>query len=182
MRGRDRRANLCPWLLLLSLLAACGPRSLVLSKYGGYGGVRRNADGFLAVRAHRHRGVDFKAKDGVVRAVADGRVAIAVIDPVVGGTVIVRHQGWYLSVYMHLEEMAVEAGEDVHRGERIGTVGLTPASGGVVHLHFELCTDFPCVPPQDGGLDGTVDPLKYLDGCEAEARGMAEHLLPVLCE
>ncbi len=46
--------------------------------------------------------------------------------------------GWLRSCYMHLEDVDVRNGQDVTRGERIGTVGRTGMISSAPHLHLEL--------------------------------------------
>lgn len=58
-----------------------------------------------------------------VRAVYPGRVAFADDYPELGNTVIVDHGDRYYTVSSHLERIAVEVGEDLEGGQRIGTVG-----------------------------------------------------------
>jgi murein DD-endopeptidase MepM/ murein hydrolase activator NlpD len=61
--------------------------------------------------------------------------------------------GWVRSCYMHLEDVEVEWGQEVHRGERIGTVGRTGMRTSAPHLHFEL-----------HGPDGLLDPAEIFAG------------------
>jgi septal ring factor EnvC (AmiA/AmiB activator) len=58
-----------------------------------------------------------------VRAVYPGRVAFADDYPDLGNTVIVDHGDHYYTVSAHLERIAVEVGEELEGGQRIGTVG-----------------------------------------------------------
>jgi septal ring factor EnvC (AmiA/AmiB activator) len=58
-----------------------------------------------------------------VRAVYPGRVAFADDYPDLGNTVIVDHGNHYYTVSAHLERIAVEVGEELEGGQRIGTVG-----------------------------------------------------------
>ena len=54
-----------------------------------------------------------------------------------GNLVIVEHDDDWLSYYAHLEEIAVEFGQEVRQGELLGGAGTTGYSTGP-HLHFEL--------------------------------------------
>ncbi len=58
-----------------------------------------------------------------VRSVYPGRVAFADDYPELGNTVIVDHGDRYYTVSAHLERIAVEVGEELESGQRIGTVG-----------------------------------------------------------
>ncbi len=55
---------------------------------------------------------------------------------------------WLRSCYMHLEDVEVRHGQEVRRGDRIGTVGRTGMVSSAPHLHFELHGP-------DGLLDGS---------------------------
>ena len=60
----------------------------------------------------------------MVRAVYPGRVAFADEYPNMGNTVILDHGGHYYTVSAHLQRIAVEVGEELSAGHRIGTVGI----------------------------------------------------------
>ncbi len=121
--------------------------------------------------ARHHRGVDLESLPGEeVRAVADGMVVFSGVDLPGGANndqlpnmeafeaipraslaaggryVCVRHPrpGDLPSVrscYMHLEEVRVRYGQQVARGEVLGTVGRTGMQTSAAHLHLELHTD-----------------------------------------
>jgi len=112
-----------------------------------------------------HRGVDVDATTGEpVRAVADGVVVFAGADltgdqPAQGllprqirrwrnrtlgpGGLFVRvmHANGVRSGYFHLNTFQVQAGQVVHAGELIGTVGRTGVKVSGSHLHFEVHVD-----------------------------------------
>ena len=116
--------------------------------------------------ARTHRGVDVEAVLGEpVRSVADGRVNFVGVDlpghhahesmdneaaqaiPAYrfgagGRYVCVLHHppagGYLRSCYMHLDTMTVRAGQEVHRGDQIGTVGRTGMRVSSPHLHLEF--------------------------------------------
>ncbi|KKU27001.1 MAG: peptidase M23, partial [Microgenomates group bacterium GW2011_GWC1_46_16] len=54
-----------------------------------------------------------------------------------GNFVRVAHAGTASSLYAHLDEVKVAAGQKVTKGEALGTVGMTGWTTGP-HLHFEL--------------------------------------------
>ncbi len=112
-----------------------------------------------------HRGVDVESLPGEpVRAVADGRVSFAGVDlpghqahqnvakdgydayprdslGAGGRYVCIRHslEGDDLrTCYMHMEEVLVEYGQQITRGEQIGTVGRTGMQRSAAHLHLEM--------------------------------------------
>ena len=99
-----------------------------------------------------HAGLDIAAPWGApVRAAAGGQVIVATrAGGPYGIQVIVDHGGGLRTVYGHLSQLDVAAGESVERGELIGLVGSTGFSTGP-HLHFEV--------RQNGELR---DPLRLL--------------------
>lgn len=85
-----------------------------------------------------HTGADYSAAEGEpVLAVADGRVALADDFFFSGGSVFLDHGDGLISMYFHLEELTVEQGREVQRGEVIGKVGQTGRATGP-HLHLGL--------------------------------------------
>ncbi|MFW6051431.1 MAG: M23 family metallopeptidase [Myxococcota bacterium] len=128
-----------------------------------------------------HRGVDVESVLGEpVRAVADGKVVFAGVDlpgrrnhermtPAEieavprsdlgrgGRYVCLLHDrddgGWVRSCSMHLEDVEVRHGQQVERGDRIGTVGRTGMRRSAPHLHLEL-----------HGPDALLDPADVLRG------------------
>ena len=103
-----------------------------------------------------HDGVDIAAAAGTeVKAAADGQVYTVYNDDTMGTTVVIRHEGGYVTVYASLaEEVAVGAGDRVTLGQTIGTVGTTALLENALgeHLHFGvLCND------------EQVDPAEFLN-------------------
>jgi len=85
-----------------------------------------------------HSGVDYRAAAGTpVETAAAGRVVLAENHFFSGNSVYVDHGGGMVSMYFHLDTMAVVEGDDVERGQAVGTVGSTGRSTGP-HLHFGL--------------------------------------------
>jgi murein DD-endopeptidase MepM/ murein hydrolase activator NlpD len=84
-----------------------------------------------------HRGLDIAAAPGTpVGAMASGVVSLA--EPgmyFTGGTVMIDHGHGLHSIYAHLRDVLVEAGEDVAQGAIVGTVGSTGRAAGP-HLHW----------------------------------------------
>src|SRR5262245_6654835 len=88
---------------------------------------------------HFPAGIDLLAPAGTpVRAAAPGRVAYAGrIDGGWGKLVVVAHERRVRTMYAHLSTVAVEVGERVATGSRVGAVGSTGNATGP-HLHFEV--------------------------------------------
>ena len=85
-----------------------------------------------------HFGVDFAAAVGTpVYAAGDGHLVSAERAGNAGNVVRLRHDGGYLTEYMHLQRFvaAVKPGDVVHKGQVVGFVGSTGLSTGP-HLHF----------------------------------------------
>ena len=101
---------------------------------------------------HGHPGLDVAASEGTpIVAVDKGEVLKAVWDRAgYGGLIIIAHPSGYETWYAHLEDLEVETGSEVSRGQEIGKMGSTGLSTGP-HLHFEV--------RQDGQL---LDPLDFV--------------------
>lgn len=87
-----------------------------------------------------HSGVDLLAAVGTpVQAIAPGIVAFANEQGSYGKLVIINHSGGLQSRYAHLETIQVSVGQQVNKGDLLGTVGTTgqPAAKQP-HLHFEV--------------------------------------------
>ena len=86
-----------------------------------------------------HAGQDFAAPQGApVVASLSGRVVSSGLAGGYGITVVIEHEKpLRRTLYGHLSEIYVKAGQSVRQGEVIGRVGSTGLSTGP-HLHFEL--------------------------------------------
>lgn len=85
-----------------------------------------------------HAGVDFAAPKGTpIYATADGIVKSAKVESGYGKVVRIQHEFGFETIYAHLSEMRVTAGQRIPRGDRIGDMGTTGRSTGV-HLHYEV--------------------------------------------
>ena len=83
-----------------------------------------------------HGGTDYAAARGTpVIAVNGGRVALVDDYFFPGRLVVVDHGLGLYTLYFHLDETRVEAGQRVTRGQLLGTVGSTGRATGP-HLHF----------------------------------------------
>jgi murein DD-endopeptidase MepM/ murein hydrolase activator NlpD len=87
----------------------------------------------------RHRGIDIEAERGSpVRAAADGLVVYSGNElEGYGNAIILLHPNGWVTVYGSNQENAVQAGDEVKRGNWIGTVGSVLRKGRP-HLHFEV--------------------------------------------
>jgi murein DD-endopeptidase MepM/ murein hydrolase activator NlpD len=83
-----------------------------------------------------HSGVDYALGTGTpVLSVADGTTALAEDLFFTGKAVFVDHGNGLVSMYFHLSEIKVQAGQDVKKGESLGLVGSTGRQTGP-HLHM----------------------------------------------
>lgn len=129
-----------------------GPFSLPLtsSRITSPFGTRRSynngpVDGF-------HGGTDFGAGTGTpIYAPAAGRVVLADELIVRGTSVLIDHGLGVFSGYWHQSDLAVQAGQNVQRGDLIGYVGDTGLVSGA-HLHWEM---------RVGGI--AVDPMQWTE-------------------
>lgn len=97
------------------------------------------------IRQNRpHQGVDFSATAGTtIKATHKGKVLIAdatSLNSGYGKVVLIDHGHGYQTLYAHLDDFYITAGEAVNAGEPIGTVGTTGRVTGP-HLHFEILLD-----------------------------------------
>ncbi|MDR1672586.1 MAG: M23 family metallopeptidase [Bacteroidales bacterium] len=85
-----------------------------------------------------HKGIDFTAPIGTkIYATGDGIISKRGVVPGMGNRIIIDHGHGYQTLYAHMKEFAVKAGDSVKRGQTIGTVGNTGVSSGP-HLHYEV--------------------------------------------
>ncbi|MBW4504296.1 MAG: M23 family metallopeptidase [Scytonema hyalinum WJT4-NPBG1] len=89
-----------------------------------------------------HNGIDFGASMGTPIYAADSGQVVSAGDKGdgYGNAVIIQHQGNISTLYGHANELYVQEGQQVVRGQMIATVGSTGFSTGP-HLHFEVRSD-----------------------------------------
>ena len=109
-------------------------------------GTRRRINRNAAWRTHR--GQDIAAKAGSpIQAPNSGEIVLTGAFPLQGNLVVVNHGQGVLSLYMHLESIAVREGQRVAAGELIGAAGTTGFSTAP-HLHWGLYIHGEAVDPQ----------------------------------
>lgn len=129
---------------------------------------------------HKHRGIDLVARKGTpVLAAESGLVTVASKVYRRGfsryGRVIVIHgESGRHFLYAHLHGVAVEEGDRVREGQRIGSVGNTAfskdnpkAMGKGAHLHFEVSPR----PYPQASERSRLDPVAFLKEHAAAAAG-----------
>jgi hypothetical protein len=98
-----------------------------------------------------HTGVDIAVPVGtLIRAAADGILFHAGPDAGYGNEALIDHGYGLTTKYGHLRTLTVVVGQEVSRGQIIGTVGVTGRTTGP-HLHYEVLV---------GGTP--VNPVNYL--------------------
>lgn len=103
--------------------------------------------------AQRHLGLDFDAPTGTdIRAVADGVVTWNGDRAGYGNVIEIDHGNGYMTRYAHNQKNLVGAGQRVHAGQTIATVGATGRATGP-HCHFEVWAH-----------GHPVNPLTYVNG------------------
>ena len=152
-----------------TVLAGCGttPSGIHISPYGKYGATMA---GEAVKRPHPHTGVDFrKPKGSPVFAPADGVVMKATHSIIVkrarfscGKTIEIKHNGLakgFVTQYCHLDQVHVNFGDTVKRGQLIATVGKcgTGPPSCSYHLHFGVTENFI-----------RHDPMTKIGGCRRD--------------
>ena len=86
-----------------------------------------------------HYGIDIAAKLGtMIKSSGTGLVTMAEDDLYyTGGTIIMDHGHGISTIYSHLENVLVSVGDQINKGDVIGTVGSTGRSTGP-HLDFRV--------------------------------------------
>lgn len=109
-----------------------------------------------------HTGIDLVSTDGKafdVAAALEGKVLTVENDPLVGNQVEIEHKDKIVTVYQSLEKVVVKPGDEVAKGQMIGTAGRNVYEKDAgVHLHFEVRVD-----------GNAVNPEEYLSSTEAAA-------------
>ena len=138
----------------------------------------RYSDGSVARSIHN--GIDMALETGTpVAASGAGRVIFSGEWLVTGNTVIIEHLPGVLGLYFHLDELHVETGDIVSRGEHIGTLGMTGLATGP-HLHWEIRVNGTAVDPslliEESIIDkhfvlGHIDSTENLSQSQDKSKG-----------
>lgn len=87
-----------------------------------------------------HPGIDIANRSAPGVAASDGGIVIVAGWPDssgYGNRIVIDHGNGYQSLYAHMSNIYVSAGETVTRGQLVGQMGSTGRSTGI-HLHFEI--------------------------------------------
>lgn len=87
----------------------------------------------------KHKGMDISTRSQIIPiyATASGTVVTANFDSGYGNQVIIDHGNGFTTLYAHCNELMVNAGDEVKKGDIIATTGNTGWSTGI-HLHYEI--------------------------------------------
>lgn len=91
-------------------------------------------------RQHLHGGIDIAVPNGTpIMASKAGVVVISLYGSSYGNYVVLSHPDGTRTLYAHMSQRSVSAGDTVSQGQTVGLVGSTGSSTGN-HLHFETWT------------------------------------------
>jgi len=95
-----------------------------------------------------HYGIDISTNMGnPIMATADGIVIKVQTDKYLGKNVTISHGNGFTTVYGHMSNFAVKAGQKVKRRDIIGYIGQTGKAAGP-HVHYEVLRDGRRVDPR----------------------------------
>lgn len=114
-----------------------------------------------------HSGLDFPAPKGTkVVATGNGKVVrIKKVRSGYGRSIIIDHGFGYQTLYAHMDKIDVKQGQEVKRGQQIGTVGRT-GTATAPHVHYEVRKNDKAINPIHYCMDG-LTPEEYNDLLEA---------------
>ncbi len=97
-------------------------------------------------------GLEFSGNSGeIVMAAAEGQVSTVLEDTYKGIMVLVEHENGWITEYGHLQRAVVSPGEQVSKGQEIGSIGVTGMTSQP-SLYFSLKNQ-----------DGAIDPVAYFE-------------------
>ena len=108
-----------------------------------------------------HKGIDFTAPRGTAIQATGNGVVIRIQKKRTGygKNIVIDHGYGFETLYAHLQDIEVQKGQKVKKGQRIGTIGSTGTSTAP-HLHYEVRLNDKSVNPIDYVLDG-LTPEEY---------------------
>ena len=96
-----------------------------------------------------HWGLDISTNTGnPIQATADGIVIKVQTDKYLGKNVTISHGNGFTTIYGHMSNFAVKAGQKVKRRDIIGYIGQTGKAAGP-HVHYEVMRDGRRVDPRN---------------------------------
>jgi murein DD-endopeptidase MepM/ murein hydrolase activator NlpD len=121
------------------------------------------SSGFSYARLHPiyhkelpHPGIDLHALKGTpILAAANGAVSYAGWKSGYGYTIEVNHGFGFMTRYAHADEILVQKGQEIQRGDVLGQVGRT-GTATADHLHYEVWVGGKAKNPLDYVLSGVI--------------------------
>jgi murein DD-endopeptidase MepM/ murein hydrolase activator NlpD len=112
-------------------------------------GIKRVVNGKL-LKDYFHAGIDYAGGLGSpITACNDGKVIVVGHNfKLHGNCVCLDHGQGVVSIYIHMQKIAVKEGQMVHKGEQIGNIGASGRATGP-HLHFSLYVNQSAANPND---------------------------------
>ncbi|MEW6516466.1 MAG: M23 family metallopeptidase [candidate division FCPU426 bacterium] len=101
-------------------------------------GMRREYAGKAEVALEGLEIIPVSATAVEVNAAADGLIRLAENLPMLGNTVLIDHGFSFATLYCHLKNLDVKAGQTVMRGDRLGSVGSTGGAAVGKRLYYQL--------------------------------------------
>jgi len=102
----------------------------------------------FSARKTFHAGVDFAGTPGdPVYSAGNGIIKSLETSPFHGKMIRIRHLKNIETVYTHLKSFKIKKGQNVKRGQQIGSIGNTGMATGP-HLHFEVIVDGEKIDPE----------------------------------
>ena len=99
-------------------------------------GLKRTRNG--TIDAGFHKGIDIKAKDGTPLTAANaGVVVLAAPFKAHGRVVMIDHGQGVMTIYLHMQKIAVRPGQKIAKGAVIGKVGSSGLATGP-HVHWQV--------------------------------------------
>ncbi len=114
-----------------------------------------------------HLGLDFPSRRGTT-VVATGGGKIAKIKRQrtgYGRSILIDHGFGYETLYAHMDKITVKEGQEIERGEQIGTLGRT-GTATAPHVHYEVRLNKKAINPIGYCMDG-LTPEEYQTLVEA---------------
>lgn len=104
----------------------------VIGEYG----IKRLRNGTIV--AGFHKGIDLRAAKGTPLLASNaGTVMMASRFKAHGNTVMINHGQGVMTIYLHMDTIAVKVRQKVRKGQEIGTVGATGLATAP-HVHFQV--------------------------------------------
>lgn len=120
-----------------------------------------------------HTGIDFGARHGTpIFATGKGTVVrVEYGSTGYGHNVVISHGYGFETLYGHMDKISVQPGQEIKRGQQIGTVGSTGTSTAP-HLHYEVIKNGEKINPMPYCLDG-LTPDQYQSLIERASQSMS---------